>query len=934
MTEHAFPRNAEGVEIGTHSAAALLERGVFPKWWTFVPVAGKATYVREWATKPLQRDELIKIYKENNRYRGLGVVTGEFSGGLIALDIDGPQADLRYREAVGDAWEPYGEESTMSWTSGREGRRQILYRVPAAIVPELRHVKTLILSMEDGAWHLGQGDTNRGAGGAGAAEGEKYEEVVLRFNHCQSVVPGSPHPVTHRLYRFLNYNHGEVAEVPQWLLDVLREVRKPVGFLTHEDELALDQELGTTILPPKQIRGWFFKEEVQKLLMPRLDELIFNHAVFDDYGWHVREGSNPQKMSGCPWHGGDSGTAFQYAVNTGCWDCKACAVGGDVLDFVHKIRTKDMYATRPMGADLEAYVAEIATALGFDYPACAQSMEVTTKEAPLRRLTASEFFEAAEKIVNEYDNSELMHYHLLELARDAGVLQAFRSGPAVEAAVERYLLGKANQELPQDWQDRARGSRNYLIPDFVSAPSTVLLHARGGMGKTRLAILIAKIVGQRLPMKVRGLQVEPTLPEGRNNVLFIGNDMSMADYAEYLDQQGIETASRDRWFHYKCQWQQSQYRVLVKWLQEVKPALVVIDSLSSVSTMIQAKENEKEYSNTLYRLARENGSAFPATTFLVIHHNTKDGSAFRGTDTLRNAVHETWELKELTDEERAAHGRGMALVIDKSRGMRSGDRFLVRESIEEVLSIEDLTPTVQREDGGLGDEKPSTIVLGMLRGSEEPLTLKELRFTLNERLSGSGRDTVGRTTVFRWVQRWMASGLVEEAGVRQAGEGGGKPAMAYRARVSSYEPPAATNPPSFFESASAGRDPEIEVCSTHLEQTPLETNSEHNGSVVSGETSEAQAGEPPEDGGLDSSGIDASGASGGGVCFTGVTGVAVEQTTEGETQAGTAISEDEDEVCSAFPLSPGNAPVADWAKTDDDLDFLIGDSHQDGSGQA
>ena len=52
---------------------------------------------------------------------------------------------------------------------------------------------------------------------------------------------------------------------------------------------------------------------------------------------------NPQRMSGRPWHGGQSGTTFQYATETGCWDCKACGVGGDVLDFVHKIRTDDMH---------------------------------------------------------------------------------------------------------------------------------------------------------------------------------------------------------------------------------------------------------------------------------------------------------------------------------------------------------------------------------------------------------------------------------------------------------------------------------------------------------------------------------------------------------------------------------------------------------------
>ena len=69
-------------------AVDMLRQNVFPDWWAFVPVAGKATYVKEWASKPLTRELCLEAYKANTAYAGLGVVTGEFSGGLIALDVD------------------------------------------------------------------------------------------------------------------------------------------------------------------------------------------------------------------------------------------------------------------------------------------------------------------------------------------------------------------------------------------------------------------------------------------------------------------------------------------------------------------------------------------------------------------------------------------------------------------------------------------------------------------------------------------------------------------------------------------------------------------------------------------------------------------------------------------------------------------------------
>jgi hypothetical protein len=798
----------DGANFLEGRAIELLRRDVFPSDWTFVPVAGKATYIKEWTTKPLSRVECMTAYQLRQDYVGLGVVTGSFSGGLIALDIDGAEADDRYRGVAGEGYEPYGEERTMSWTSGKPGRRQILYRVPKYLVEQLEHVKTLILRTDTGDWHLGQGDTNRGAGGEVVTNGDgEYQEVVLRFNACQSVVPGSPHPETKLPYRFLNYNEGQVAMAPAWVLDVLRAHRKPVQWLSEAQQREVLDELGgQTAVPSRQIRGWFFKEEVQARLRPRLADLVFKHEVFDQYGWRDRGGENPQRMSGCPWHGGRSGTTFQYATETGCWDCKACGVGGDVLDFVHKVRTKDMHAGRPTGPDLEAYVAEIAGELGYDYPACATATEVTIKDAPLKRLSGDDFFTSVEKIVNGYDNAELAHYHLMELVRDAGLTHVYKSGPQVEAALERYLLHQEQVEADPQWQEKVRGDRDYLIPDFLSKPSSVMLHARGGMGKTRLAVLISKIVGQKLPMKVRGLTVEPT---ASGNVLFIGNDMSMTDYAEYFDQQGIDSSGADRWMKFKPQWQQSQYRVLVRWLEEIKPVLVVVDSLTSVSMMIAAKEYEKEYANTLYRLARENGTAFPATTFLWIHHNTKDGTKFRGTDTLRNAVHETWELKELTDEERREYGdNALILEIDKSRGMRGGDRFLVREDIEEALSIEDLTPTVTRDNGGQGDETPRTLVLGILKEAEEPMTAKDLRYALNARLSGRrGPGTcVSLRSVERWVRRWVVAGLVEEVVLRQPKQGKGRPAAGYRVKPPIYEGRSVVKTPVFFENRSGASD--------------------------------------------------------------------------------------------------------------------------------
>ena len=290
----------------------------------------------------------------NPAYKGLGVVTGGFSNGLIALDIDGPTADERYKELAGDEYEEFGEETTMTFTSGREGRRQILYRVPESMIAELTHVKKLIRRV-DGEWHLGAGDPLNKDQLEQQKKEEKYEELVLRYNNCQSVVPGSPHPITKKLYWFTN-DVREVKIVPFWVIDALMPHRQPVGFLDNAALAAIRDELnlvvGDTKNTTNQMRGWFFKTSgAYDALVNQglLEKLVFTPERFPlGFEWKDK-GDGVHRQNYCPWHGGESGTSFQYNAETGCWYCMAEGVGGDVVDFIHKSGVDDIQAPWPQG---------------------------------------------------------------------------------------------------------------------------------------------------------------------------------------------------------------------------------------------------------------------------------------------------------------------------------------------------------------------------------------------------------------------------------------------------------------------------------------------------------------------------------------------------------------------------------------------------------
>jgi hypothetical protein len=757
-------------------AIDLLRRGVFPCWWRFVPVHGKDTYVEGWQNRPLTAEICIEAYKAKQCYRGIGVVTGEHSQGLIALDVDGPLADERYKAIAGDQYEPYGEERTMAWTSGRPGRRQLLYQVPRQLIPELDKVTTLKL-MLDGTWLRGSKAKEHAAGleQKTLVEGDpEYEEVVLRFNKSQSVLPGSPHPDTGGRYHFLNYNHGNVEPAPGWVLDALRPFRKPVQWLPDSVQQELDAELGgQTVLPPRQIRGWFFKEEVQAKLRPRLADLVFRHEVFDRYGWKERGGDNPQMMSGCPWHGGKSGTSFQFSLQSGCWDCKACGIGGDLLDFIHKVKVNNLYASKPTGADLEKYVADLAGEIGFSYPEDARAQ--VTKEVPRVVMNARDFHEALIKIHDEEMNPALRVARMAELAAETG---RRLTGSQCLAAMDEYRYyedSRRQNEKKHWWQDVER--MQFLVPNLLMKPTQVMLHAAGGLGKTSACMGLATAVGRGTPMRIRGIE----LPIKQGPVLWIQNDQNPAKLLQDCEDNGIDPA-RDVWFIVKRGFQINHTHEFAEWIRQYKPALVVVDSIGSCSTKMQVEEKDKGFASPFYYYAEKNGNpddGFPATSIVWIHHDNANGEA-RGTRYLVAAVDEQWHLRTLSEDERESlrerrrsPSNCRMIQIKKSRLGRQGDLLVVERDHDFAYSVWDYTPTERREDQGQGDPEPNTMALRIVkdrvlkaRGEDgdgnDRVTAKEVWERLVGEMGGQGRQAPSSKTVKRWLDRWISNGVLVE----------------------------------------------------------------------------------------------------------------------------------------------------------------------------
>ena len=174
-------------------AAIVDQLSSIPDSWALVAVGNdKRPYQPEWQKNPLGKRQ-VQAELVSGRAVAVGVLAGPPSGGLLFVDHDGLGAS-EVLQSLGTSL----RELPKSWavTSGRDGRLQIIYKVPE---PFWDQIKTTKLKSSI-----------------------KGEQLELRWTGCQSVVLGK-HPITGS-YRWLNGRApGDlpIAEAPSVLLHLL-----------------------------------------------------------------------------------------------------------------------------------------------------------------------------------------------------------------------------------------------------------------------------------------------------------------------------------------------------------------------------------------------------------------------------------------------------------------------------------------------------------------------------------------------------------------------------------------------------------------------------------------------------------------------------------------------------------------------------------------
>jgi hypothetical protein len=609
-------------------------------------------------------DVVLQIERKPDVFRAVGVFTGPRSAGLVILDVDRNLSRLKKK---------WGEtlEGAPVVTSTKANAAKYLFRVPEALWAEVQ----------------GFGLSDTGAG---------YEVLWGRQGLLYGAYPGSNDGKAPEGQYGFEGDLEVIPEAPAWLLAEMRErCGKEVadgGFIKNRKALDFSDR------DPAEVA-----EIVQSALrvIPGQGAGSRDHWVKVGMAIHSELPTDLGLTLWAAWSAEDPEYAEEWAGANPCEEVwKSFRKGPVSLGTLFWMADQQMPGRVWLSEDLRKIVTEAEQDRVQRFRTVGLSHEEIVKRA-----------EAAMKLPNP---SEVQH-KLHEIAQEAGYRDA--------AAVVRLLI--ADQEF-------RRGSHGgslqeifateetpieYLIPELLPKPGTVLMHGRGGCGKTMAVLTLAQHIARGTPFSVRGQEV----PVEQGTVLWLNGDQNSRRIRKQFEDLDF-TADDPVIVRNKVSmlW----YPWFIQQIEEHRPKLVVWDSVTACMRGCAFDQNKAEYAEPIYWYSAENGESFPATTIVFIHHASKTGD-FRGTTALQDAVDESWGIRRPEKAELERVGASARLItIGKSREGNEGKQLILRQKEDLTFSLQDLPPADDTDTAG-----PASIidrVLQRLRTKAVPMTKAEL----------------------------------------------------------------------------------------------------------------------------------------------------------------------------------------------------------------
>ncbi len=688
-------------------------------------------------------DVALQIERKPDVFQAVGAFTGARSGGLVILDVDRNLA--RLKKKWGDSL-----EGAPVVTSTKQNAAKYLFRVPEALWASVK----------------GFGLSDTGAG---------YEVLWGRQGVLYGAYPGSSDGKAPAGEYGFEGDLEAIPEAPDWLLAEMRDhAGKELsdgGFIKNRKALDFSDR------DPAEVA-----EIIQSALkvIPGQGAGSRDHWVKVGMAIHSELPTDLGLTLWSSWSAEDPEFSQDWSSGNPCEQVWESFRKGPVsLGTLFWMADQQMPGRLWLSEDLRKVVAEVET----DNVTRIRQVVITYAEV-IRRA----------KEIQEIQNPAEAAHAMNVLALEAGYRDA--------GALERLLIAQMQFEQQDDEMAMSRLLEKdlkfeYLIPDLLPCPGTVMVHGAGGDGKSMSAWTIAKHVARGIPFSVRG----DLVPVQQGSVLILNGDQSEVQVQQQL--RDLEFRASDP-VTVVMGWDLNWYYRFTKMIEKHRPKLVIIDSITGCSRGSAFDENKKEFASPIYWLANNNGRTFPACTILLIHHANKTGG-FRGSTAIRDAVDEVWGLRRPDKKQLEQTGANARLItVEKSRAGRDGSKLLMK--LENDLTFS-LTDYVEMDAESAG---PASIVDRVLQRVRAVYPRSVTRSELAaDPLCGGSVAGIAKAT-----QRLVSRNLICVAEQRPS-KGGGSPVPAYQALVSREKPlnscPPGAKPSQELES-TGGQPSDVSTC--------------------------------------------------------------------------------------------------------------------------
>jgi len=696
-------------------------------------------------------DVALQIERKPDVFQAVGVFTGGRSMGLVILDVDRNLSRLKKK---------WGEslEGAPVVTSTKANAAKYLFRVPEALWGSVK----------------GFGLSDTGAG---------YEVLWGRQGVIYGAYPGSSDGKAPEGYYGFEGDLEAIPDAPEWLLAEMRDhAGKEIqdgGFIKNRRALDFSDR------DPAEVA-----EIIQSALkvIPGQGAGSRDHWVKVGMAIHSELPTDLGLTLWSAWSAEDPEFSQEWSEGNPCEDVwKSFRKGPVSLGTLFWMADQQLPARMWLSEDLRKVVEKVEA----DNILRIRQVQISFPELIKR---AKEI----QQIQNPAEAAHAMNVLALEGGyRDAGALERL--------LIAQMQFEQQDDEMAMDNLLNKDLKFEYLIPDLLPCPGTVMIHGAGGDGKSMSAWTIAKHVARGIPFSVRG----DLVPVEAGPVLILNGDQSEVQVQQQL--RDLEFQPSDP-VTVVMGWDLNWYYRFVKLIEKHKPKLVIIDSITGCSRGSAFDENKKEFASPIYWLANNNGRMFPACTILLIHHANKTGG-FRGSTAIRDAVDEVWGLRRPDKKQVEQTGYNARLItVEKSRAGRDGSKLLMKLENDLTFSLADYME-VDTDSAG-----PASVVDRVLQRVRAvyPRSVSRSDLAADPLCGGSVAG------IRKALQRLISRGLIEVAENRPS-KGGGSPTAFYRAITSREKSinvcPTGEEPSQGLES-TVGQPSDVSHCSDVAEAEP------------------------------------------------------------------------------------------------------------------